>query len=277
MSLLAQVAIVICAALISVALLWAARRSPLNERFASEVVDHSKAFDFMGTAFAVLLAFVVIQAYTSYNDAKSGAEAEAEAVLQMSRTVEAFTPGEHGRLEGLLVCYGRAVIHHGWPTMREHEEGSPVVNEWGTRFREEAIRVHTPSYIQRASFRQLLAEQDLRIEGRRTRLAEAVRTVPTPMWLVLLLGAVLTVGWVVLGASRQGSFLVQAAVVGSVAAMVSSALLLVWFLDHPFAGESGSISPIEMEHTLETIAEEEEDQAVEVVPPCTSTGEALAA
>ena len=81
-------------------------------------------------------------------DANSGAETEAEAVLQMSRTVEAFASGEHGRLEGLLVCYGRAVIHHGWPMMKEDEEGSPVVTEWGTRFREEAIRVRTRPYIQ---------------------------------------------------------------------------------------------------------------------------------
>jgi Protein of unknown function (DUF4239) len=277
MSLLAQGAIVIGAAVVAVALLWAARRSSLNERFASEVVEHSKAFDFMGTAFAVLLAFVVVQAYDSYNDAKSGAEAEADAVLQMSRTVEAFAPKEHERLEGLLVCYGRAVIHHGWRTMKEDEAGSPIVTEWGTKFREEAIRVGIHSAIQRASFRQLLEEQDVRIEGRRNRLAEAVRTVPVPMWLVLLLGATLTVGWVILGARRQGSFLVQGAVVASVAAMVSSALLLVWFLDHPFAGESGSIKPIEMEHTLETIAEEEEDQAVEVTPPCTPAGDALAA
>jgi hypothetical protein len=277
MSLLAQVAIVIGAALISVALLRASRRSPLNERFASEVVEHSKAFDFMGTAFAVLLAFVVVQAYNSYNDAKAGAELEAEAILQMSRTVEAFSPEEHGRLEGLLVCYGQAVIHHGWPAMKEDQEGSPVVNEWGTRFREEAIRVRVHSAIQRLSFRQLLEEQDRRIEGRRTRLAEAVRTVPTPMWLVLLLGAALTIGWVILGASRRGSFLVQAAVVASVAAMVSSALLLVWFLDHPFAGESGSITPIEMEHSLETIAHEEEDQAVEITPPCTPEGDPLPA
>jgi hypothetical protein len=277
MNLLAQGAIVIGAALVSVGLLWAARRSPLNERFASEVVEHSKAFDFMGTAFAVLLAFVVIQAYDSYNDAKSGAQTEAEAILQMSRTVEAFAPEEHERLEGLLVCYGRAVIHHGWPTMKEHEEGSPVVNEWGTRFREEAVRTGIHSPIQRESLRQLLEEQDARIEGRRTRLAEAIRTVPLPMWLVLLLGAALTVGWVILGANRKGSFLVQTAVVASVAAMVTSALLLVWFLDHPFAGESGSITPVEMEHTLATIAEEEEDQAGEVVPPCTPAGDALPA
>ena len=95
------------------------------------------------------------------------------------------------------------------------------------------------------------------------------------MWLVLLLGAVLTIGWVILGSSRRGSFFVQAAVVASVAAMVASVLLLVWFLDHPFAEESGSITPIEMEHTLQTIAEEAEGQDVEVAPPCTPEGDPL--
>ncbi len=55
--------------------------------------------------------------------------------------------------------------------------------------------------------------------------------------------------------------------------MVTSALLLVWFLDHPFAEESGSIKPTELEHTLEAIVEEEEDQAVEVTPPCTLAGD----
>jgi hypothetical protein len=273
MSLVTQAGIVIGVALVSVALLWAARRSPWSEPFAGEVGEHDKAFDFLGTAFAVLLAFVVFEAYDSYNEAKSGAETEAEAVLELSRTVEAFEPEEHERLEGLLVCYGRAVIHHGWPAMQTTEEGSPVVNDWGTRFRVEALRVGIHSFVQEAAFRQLLLEQDRRIEGRRTRLAEAVRVVPLPLWFVLLLGAALTIGWVVLSAGRRGSFLVQAAVVASVAAMATSALLLVWFLDHPFADESGSITPIEMEHALETIAEEEEDQAVEVTPPCTPAGD----
>ena len=131
------------------------------------------------------------------------------------------------------------------------------------------------TFVQRASFRQLLTEQDHRIEGRRTRLAEAVRTVPEPMWLVLLLGAFLTIGWVILGSSRRGTFLVQAAVVASVAAMVASVLFLVWFLDHPFANESGSITPVEMEHVLETIAHEAEGQHVEVAPPCTPDGDPL--
>ena len=257
-----------------VGLLWLARRSPFNERFAREVREHDEAFEFLGVAYAVLLAFVVISAYTSYNDAKSGAEAEAEAVLQLSRTAEAFSPEQLERLEGVLVCYGRAVIHDAWPAMQEGES-SALVNDWGTRFRQQALQTEADTFVQRASFRQLLTEQDQRIEGRRTRLAEAVRTVPEPMWLVLLLGAFLTIGWVILGSSRRGTFLVQAAVVASVTAMVASVLFLVWFLDHPFANESGSITPIEMEHTLHTIAEEAEGQHVEVAPPCTPEGDPL--
>jgi Protein of unknown function (DUF4239) len=276
MSLVATGAIVFGVAAASVSLLWVARQSPWNERFANEVRQHDEAFEFLGVAYAVLLAFVVIQAYTSYNDAKSGAEIEAEAVLKLSRTAEAFAPDQLHRLEGVLVCYGHAVIHDAWPRMQEGQASS-LVNHWGTRFRQVALQTQANSFVQRASFRELLTEQDSRIEGRRTRLAEAVRVVPTPLWFVLTLGAVLTIGWVILSSSRRGSFLVQAMVVASVTAMVASVLLLVYFLDHPFADQSGSITPSEMEHTLETIAEEEEAQGVEVAPPCTPVGDPISA
>jgi hypothetical protein len=153
---------------------------PLERALRRRGRKHDRAFDFLGVAFAVLLAFVVIEAYDSYNEARSGAEDEAEAVLQLSRTVEAFSPDDTRRLEAELICYGRAVIEHGWPAMRDGR-GSRVVNQWGTRFRESALHVEIESFIEQASFRQLLVEQDQRIEGRRTRLAEAVREVPPPL------------------------------------------------------------------------------------------------
>ena len=275
MPLVAQAGIVLGVTVASLAFLWAARRSPYNERFASEVGEHNKAFDFLGTAFAVLLAFVVLEAYDSYNEGKRGAELEAEAVLELSRTATAYEPEESASLRGTLVCYGRAVIHQGWPAMRD-ESSSPVVNEWGTRFREQVLGLRVNSFIKKDSFRQLLIEQDERIEGRRTRLAEAIRVVPRPLWIVLLIGAGLTIGWVALSANRRGSFLVQALVVASVAVMVTSALLLVWFLDHPFSEEHGSITPIEMEHVLHTIegeAEEEDSHTVTPAPPCSPEGD----
>ena len=277
MNLFALAGMIVGVAAASVGLLWLARRNPMNERFASQLGEHSRAFDFLGIAFAILLGFVVLQAYDSYNDAKRGAEQEAQAVLELTRTASAFTPEEHERLEGTLVCYGRAVIEQGWPAMHDGGEGSPVVTDWGRRFREAAFEVRVRSLVEEAAFRQLLAEQDRRIEGRRMRLAEAVRVTPPPMWFVLILGALLTVGWIVLGADRRGSFVVQACAVASVAAMATAALLLVWFLDHPFTDESGSIRPIEMEEVLRVIEEESHAEGVEVTHPCTEDGDPLSA
>jgi hypothetical protein len=270
-NLLLQAGIVIAVAVASAGLLWLARRSPLNAKFAGEMGEHDRAFEFLGVAFAVLLAFVVIEAYDSYNEAKSGAEQEADAVLKLSRTAQAFPPDDIARLGGDLVCYGRAVIEHGWPAMQEGK-GSPVVNDWGTRFREGVLDLDLHSVIEREAFRQLLIEQDERIDGRRSRLAEAARAVPPPLWFVLFLGAALTIGWAILAADRRGSFIVQATVVTSVAAMIAAALLLVWFLDHPFSGQTGSVRPIEMEHALKTISEEDAHQSVELTPPCDEAG-----
>jgi hypothetical protein len=274
MNLFALAGIIVGVAVASGALLWLARRNPMNERFSSQLGEHSRAFDFLGIAFAILLGFVVLQAYDSYNDAKRGAEEEAQAVLELTRTGSAFTREEHERLEGTLVCYGRAVIAQGWPAMREGE-ASPVVTDWGRRFREAALEVRVRSLIDEAVFRQLLLEQDKRIEGRRMRLAEAVRVTPPPMWFVLILGALLTVGWIVLGADRRGSFVVQVSAVASVAAMATATLLLVWFLDHPFTDEAGSITPIEMEEVLRVIEEESHAEGVEVTHPCTEDGDPL--
>ena len=275
MNLFLLAAIIVGVAAAAAGLLWLGRRNPMNEQFSSQLGEHSSAFDFLGIAFAILLGFVVLQAYDSYNDAKRGAEQEAQAVLELTRTAAAFTPEEHARLEGTLVCYGRAVIEQGWPAMRDSGEGSPVVTDWGRLFREAAFELRVRTLVEEAAFRQLLEEQDRRIEGRRMRLAEAVRVTPPPMWFVLILGALLTTGWIVLGANRRGNFVVQASAVASVAAMATATLLLVWFLDHPFTDESGSITPIEMREVLRVVEEESHAESAEVTHPCTEDGDPL--
>lgn len=126
--------------------------------------------------------------------------------------------------------------------------------------------VHAP--IEKAAFFRLLAEQDRRIEGRRERLHEAVRELPPPVWAILALGGMLTIGWVLLFANRREPFAVQGTVIGGVAALTVASLLLVWFLDHPYEGQSGSILPTEMEESVATI----EDEHPSISPPCDRGG-----
>jgi len=58
----------------------------------------------VGTAFAVLLAFVTFAAFQTYNGAKSGAQSEAVAVLDMSRTAAFFPAQQRDGLRAELVC-----------------------------------------------------------------------------------------------------------------------------------------------------------------------------
>jgi hypothetical protein len=91
------------------------------------------------------------------------------------------------------------------------------------------------------------------------------------VWFILVLGAALTVGFALLFADRRESFVVQGSLVAAIAALVTAGLLLVWFLDHPYSDQSGSIRPTEMERQLEIVEHEQRN----VVPPCDSAGERL--
>jgi Protein of unknown function (DUF4239) len=224
-------------------------------------------FTFLGTAFAVLLAFVVLEAFESFNDAKEGADEEATTIVQMSRTAEFFPAEQRDPLEGVLVCYGRSVVRDEWPAMR-HGDRSPVVQAWVNRMEEGLHGLHPVSPAQEAAFLQLLEQQDKRTDARRTRLSEANRALPAPAWFVLGLGALVTVGFALFFADRREHFVVQGSLIAAIAALVVAGLLLVWFLDHPYEERAGSIKPQEMERQLVIVEGEQRD----VTPPCDERG-----
>jgi hypothetical protein len=269
MNLLLLAAIVVGVAGVSVALMFVVhrRRAP-GTRFFVEVEKGTGVFTFIGTAFAVLLAFVVLEAFASFNDARTGAESEATAVVELSRNSEFFAPADRARLAGRLICYSRAVISDEWPAM-QHGERSQLVQRWvrdiGEGLRQ--MEVRTPN--QEAAFLELLDQESIRVEGRRERLSESTRALPAPVWFILGLGAALTIGFPLLFADRRESFLVEGSLIAAIAALVTAGLLLVWFLDHPYNDEAGSIRPTEMRTSLGIV----EDEQPDVVPPCDPEGE----
>src|SRR2546423_6555882 len=89
----------------------------------------------VGTAFAVLLAFVTLAAFQTYNGAKRGAESEAVAVLEMFRTAALFPAKQRDVLRADFVCYGRTVAAQEWPAMRNGHR-SPVVDHWIADYRD---------------------------------------------------------------------------------------------------------------------------------------------
>src|SRR6476620_11414733 len=76
-----------------------------------------------------MLACVIFLALQSYQRARQGSSVEAIAVAELHSVAAVFQPPTSDRLQGELVCYGRAVIEDEWRTMREGRS-SELVQSW---------------------------------------------------------------------------------------------------------------------------------------------------
>jgi hypothetical protein len=223
-----------------------------------------------GTLFTVVLAFVILAAFNTYDGARSGASTEANAVLDMVRTAPLFPAAQRARLQSDLTCYGRAVVFEEWPAMR-HGRSSPLVDYWIARYRGEFTRLQVHSLRQQAAFQDLLTLANNRTAGRQQRLADDYPTVPTPLWLSLLLGGCISVALQLGMADPRERFRVLGLMIAGFAAVVATGLLVVYFLDHPFQPHIGGIQPGAMRHAL--VLMRELTPRLHIL--CSATGEPL--
>jgi hypothetical protein len=212
-------------------------------------------FGVTGTGFAVLLAFVIFLSFSSYDRARDKASTEAVAVTELFSTAKLFSPGTGRQLHGELICYARAVIRDEWKTMR-HGRGSPVVEDWLLRIERTIGGLQLRGEKQRVAYDHWFDESAERREGRRGRLSEAESLVPPLVWLALLLGGALIIAYMCFYADPREPFFVQGLMMGAVTTMVVVGMLVVWFLDHPYKGASGSIKPTAMAMTLRRMEDE---------------------
>ena len=246
----ALVLVVVVAAAIAIKLILR-RRAPEGGWFTDS--SHGEGtFGVLGTMFTVMLAFIIFVALESYQRAREGSSVEAVAVTKLHSTAELFPAPSSDRLQGGLVCYARAVIDDGWRAMR-NERYSDRVQFWVDAMAREFRIVHPQGVQEEAAYGQWLEQEAERRDGRRERIAEAPAFVPLPLWFVLIIGAGLTIGYMCIQADRREGVVIQSVRIGSVTTLVTAGLLVVAFLDHPYADQSGSVEPTEMRRTLELI------------------------
>lgn len=200
-----------------------------------------------GALFAVVLAFVTLAAFQTYNGAKAGAQTEAAALLDMARTAALFPPSQRDRLRANFICYGRTVVNQEWPAMRNGHP-SPSVDYWIGAYRAAFGRLDLRSPREQLSFQDLLNLANTRTAGRQQRLSQATPSVPTLLWLALVFGGCIVVA---LQLSLAGSGVrAHALLVAGLAALIAAGLLVIYVLDHPYKSHTGGIQPGAMRRTL---------------------------
>jgi Protein of unknown function (DUF4239) len=220
---------------------------------------------------AVLLAFVIFLAFQGYTRADTSARNEASAVLTISRTADIFPPASADDIQKDMVCYARTVIEDEWPAMQDGGE-SELIDHWLFESEQAISRLQIQGATQEQALAEFFAESNVREEMRDDRLAEADGVVPTPVWIVLILGGLCVVGYVAFFADRRERLLPQAMMIGVTTAVITTGLLLVAFFDHPYADRPGSLKPTAMESTLERMELDRQAEPFATEPPCDESG-----
>jgi hypothetical protein len=246
------------------------RRAPIGS-FFKDTAEAAGVFAVVGTAFAVLLAFVFFLAFESYDAARNDARKEAEAAISMFRTAQLFPAPASQRLEGDVQCYSRAVIEREWPAMR-HGDSSPLVQDWIEAMESTVHESPIAGDKQTAALTHWFDLSETRQEGRRGRLAESTSVVPPLVWLVIVLGGLVVVLYTCLFADPSERRLSQSLMMVATSSMVLSSLLVVYFLDHPYRDQGGSIRPSAMRTALRVMEGAQGEKLAPAALPCDASG-----
>jgi hypothetical protein len=263
--------IVVVATTLGIAVMLLVRRNAPDGSYFNDGDRAAGVFGVLATGFAVLLGLVVVLAFTSYDDSRAGAETEASIVSQQNEIAHLLPQAGGRMLAAELICYGRSIVHQEWPRMEQGERPTRI-NPWGVALFRTLQGTEPRSASEQAAYSKWL---DLRLEretARSARVHGAAGVIPTPLWLVLFFTAALIVGFMLLFADSGERAFVQAALIGTVVAVMVATLLVISFLDNPYRTGVGSLKPTAMEGTLRLLDQERRIAGDTMPVPCDQSG-----
>jgi hypothetical protein len=209
----------------------------------------------LGVIYAVLLALVVIATWEEFGRARVTVEAEANALAEIFWLAHQLPEPEGRELQELCQSYAEEVVNVGFPLMEQGRTPSLERSQETSRawVLIDDIREHLQEVEPRtAAGEQLYAEgldQVQRLaDARRTRLVAAEEGLPTVLWVVLVVGGIVVVGFAYLFGMDNAT--AHALMVVALAGVIALVLFTIAAMDHPFTG-AARVSPEAFELVLE--------------------------
>jgi hypothetical protein len=204
-------------------------------------------FAVVGVVYAVLLAFVVISVWEQFEDAKTDATTEASTVGLLYRDALILDERNPAAREAVR-RYAESVAGPEWDEMaehnREHRGTDVALNAVWREFRAMPDTEGSGSAVYEEAIERLHEATELR----RTRVLRSGNQLPGPLWIVLIAGGAIAVGFTYFFGVRSRA--AQVLMVSALASTVGLALFLILTLDLPFTGDV-AVGPSSMEDVIE--------------------------
>jgi hypothetical protein len=201
----------------------------------------------VGVIYAVLLAFVVIVAWETFDRAEEVVGQEASALRTVYRDSIGLPAETQAPLQELVRRYAHEVITDSWPAMGQGLPGDPeagdLLSEMAGVLSSTPVTTPTQQEFVGAEIERLNQLVSLRSQ----RLDFVQSGIPGILWTALIVGAVVTAGFALLFGVERAAL--QMVMVGSLAALVGVLLFVAVGFNYPFSGDV-SVQPEPFERVL---------------------------
>lgn len=220
----------------------------VRKRYPAEILkeNHEVAaiiFNAFGLLYGVVVAFVVFVTWGGYDDATKNLQMEANEADDIFHITEAFPDPARKVIQQALMDYVASVYNDEVKRMSQGDI-SLHSNRAMAKLITDFYQMDEKSVPNRELYGESLRGINKLAEYRRLRIFVGNNTIPSVIWVVLLIGGLITVSYTYfLGVKNiRAQYLMTAALTVTVTLI----LVLIYILDHPFTGTSSvSLKPLQ--------------------------------
>ena len=204
---------------------------PRGRRQHNDVIGWQ--ISFLGTTYAVIIAFMLSDVWNNFVLAETNAEIESNALLNVYRVAAGLPSPPRDQVQALAHRYGEVMIREEWPAMMKgafSSTGSRIISAlWDI-----TTKVDARNASEQVSLERLLTDLTSMTEHRRIRQFESRSKIPDVFWLLLITGGVLTVLYACLFDVEETRMHVLQVV--GITFIVSLVLVTIADVDGPYGG-----------------------------------------
>jgi hypothetical protein len=208
-------------------------------------------FATVGVIYAVLLGFAVITVWEKFTEADNTVSLEAGAAATVFRLAAGIDENASAALQSGMTAYLRAAIDDDWPAMQLGHGSIEATHALSATYAA-LLRFKPIDARGTALLSELLHQLDSVTQARRARIVVSAGIVPNIVWIVLFIGAIITISFTFLFGTKN--VYAQAIMTGALSLLIFSALLVIISIDHPFAG-SVRVTPEPLEAVLSDLGD----------------------
>ena len=206
-------------------------------------------FSGVGVLYGLLVGLVAVAAWQNYDSVDEIVSREAAMTASLYRDVSALRSPARERMQHHLRNYLNEVIDVAWPLHRQGKtdvEGATILSQ----LHAELADYRPNALADNDLYRESLTAFNRLAEARRLRLGEVNTGIPAVFWLVIIIGALLTLPLIYLfHTTRASTHFIVTSIYGM---FMGSMIFLLVAVDNPLRGEV-SISSDAYQSVLESL------------------------